>query len=69
MIVLLYLNALFNVMTWPALFRRVVRDPRARDAQGKATPFLTVHAGLFAASMVLAVVSVAVAVFAIVDLV
>lgn len=69
MIVLLFLNALFNILTWPNLFRRVVRDPRARDARGKATAFLTVHAGLFAGSMVLALVSVLVAIFGIIELV
>lgn len=67
MIVLLFVNAIFNVITWPALYRRIVRDPRARDAQGKATKFMTVHAALFAISIGVAGVSVLVAVFAIVE--
>lgn len=41
--VLLILNGVFNVAVWPTFFRRVARDPRARDAAGRATPFYTVH--------------------------
>lgn len=55
--VILFLNTVFNVLTWPNLFRRVVKDPRARDANGKATKFLTVHLYLFIASMVMALLS------------
>lgn len=55
--VILFLNTAFNVLTWPNLFRRVVKDPRARDANGKATKFLTVHLYLFIASMVMALLS------------
>ena len=50
---LLLLNALFNVVTWPTFYRRVARDPRARDAAGKPTKFLTVHVVLVSISMVL----------------
>ena len=38
---------------WPQFLRRVTRDPRARDAAGKATKFLRVHVVLVAVSMVL----------------
>ncbi len=55
--VLLFLNAAFNLIAWPAFFRRVLRDPRSRDASGKATRFLTVHAVIFTIALVLAVVS------------
>jgi len=41
--VLLILNGVFNFAVWPTFFRRVARDPRARDSAGKATPFFTVH--------------------------
>mgnify|MGYP000867414789 CR=1 FL=1 len=55
--VILFLNAAFNVLTWPNFFRRVVKDPRARDANGKATTFLTVHLYIFIAAMVMATLS------------
>lgn len=51
---LLLAGAAFNILTWPTFLRRVARDPRARDAHGKATRFLTVHVVLFAIAMVLA---------------
>lgn len=56
--VLLFINAAFNVIVWPQFYKRVVRDPRARDAEGKATAFLKVHAVLIAFALALAVVSV-----------
>lgn len=56
--VLLFVNAAFNVIVWPQFYKRVVRDPRARDADGKATAFLKVHAILIAVALVIALVSV-----------
>ncbi len=55
--ILLLANAAFNVLVWPAFFRRVSKDPRARDANCKATRFLTVHAVLIGAALLLAAVS------------
>ncbi|MFD5213968.1 SCO4848 family membrane protein [Microbacterium sp. NPDC058345] len=55
--VVLFLNALFNAVVWPTFFRRVTADPRAKDANGKATRFLKVHAVIFAIALVLALVS------------
>lgn len=55
--VLLLVNAAYNVVVWPAFYRRVARDPRARDASGKATTFLRVHAVLVAIALLLAVAS------------
>ena len=55
--VLLFLNAAFNVLVWPQFYKRVAKDPRARDENGKATKFLTVHAVLIAIALVLALVS------------
>jgi uncharacterized membrane protein SirB2 len=37
---------ILNVVAWPRFFVRVLRDPRARDADGRATAFLRVHAVL-----------------------
>jgi len=61
---LLLANAAFNFFTWPTFFRRVAKDPRARDAAGKPTAFFRVHlvllvigVGLGIASLVAAVVS------------
>jgi uncharacterized membrane protein len=55
--ILLLINAIFNIVTWPAFYRRVARDPRARDAAGKATRFLTVHVVLVGIALVLAAAS------------
>lgn len=56
--ILLFVNAAFNVIVWPQFYRRVASDPRAKDASGKATTFLKVHAVLIAIALVLALVSV-----------
>lgn len=56
--VVLFLNAAFNALVWPQFYKRVAKDPRARDANGKATAFLKVHAILIAIALVLALVSV-----------
>ena len=53
----LFLNAVFNLFAWPRFFTRVRTDARARDAAGKATPFLIVHAVLLAVALLLAVLS------------
>ena len=55
--ILLLLNGVFNFVTWPTFFRRVVRDPRARDAAGKRTAFFTVHLVLFIVGVTLGAVS------------
>lgn len=56
--IVLFLNAAFNALVWPQFYKRVARDPRARDENGKATAFLKVHAVLIAIALVLALVSV-----------
>lgn len=55
---ILLLNAVFNVIAWPRFFVRVLRDPRARDAGGRATAFLRVHAVLLGIALLLAAASV-----------
>ncbi len=60
--VVLLLGAVFNVVAWPQFLRRVSSDPRARDAEGKATTFLTVHRVLVAIALGIAVLSVVAAV-------
>ncbi|TFD78696.1 hypothetical protein E3T54_06150 [Cryobacterium sp. Sr8] len=59
--VLLIINAAWAFIVWPQFFRRVRRDERARDAAGKPTRFLVVHAVLIGISLLLAVVSVVIA--------
>jgi hypothetical protein len=54
---ILILNGVFNLAVWPTFFRRVAKDARARDAAGRATTFLVVHAVIVAVALVLAVVS------------
>jgi uncharacterized membrane protein len=55
--ILLLINALYNVVVWPRFWTRVAKDPRARDAQGRATRFLTVHAILIWIALLIAVIS------------
>lgn len=64
--VLLLANAVFNVVVWPRFYQRVAKDPRARDAAGKATKFLIVHAVLIGIALVLAVASAVAGVWALV---
>jgi uncharacterized membrane protein len=49
----LIVAGIWSLVVWPQFLRRVMKDPRARDAAGKATKFLTVHVVLVAISMVL----------------
>ncbi|GGE97871.1 SCO4848 family membrane protein [Mycetocola zhadangensis] len=65
-IALLAVNVVFNLIVWPPLYRRVVKDPRARDAAGKATKFLTVHMVLFVLAAVITLASAIAAIAALV---
>ena len=56
-VILLFANALFNVIAWPRFYPRVAADPRARDADGRRTPFYTVHVVLIGSALVLAAAS------------
>lgn len=49
----LIVAGLWSLVVWPQFLRRVMKDPRARDAAGNATRFLTVHVVLVGISMVL----------------
>jgi uncharacterized membrane protein len=49
----LVVAGIWSLVVWPQFLRRVMKDPRARDAAGKATKFLTVHVVLVCISMVL----------------
>lgn len=64
--ILLLVNAVFNVLVWPTFYRRIAKDERARDSDGKPTRFLIVHSVLIGAAVLLAAVS---AVAAIVSLI
>ena len=55
--IVLFLNTVFNVVAWPRFFARVRNDRRARDAGGRATPFLVVHAVLLGVALLLALLS------------
>ncbi|UZX02397.1 hypothetical protein F8G81_07040 [Arthrobacter sp. CDRTa11] len=50
---ILIIAGVWSLVVWPQFLRRVMKDPRARDAQGKATKFLTVHLVLVGVSMAL----------------
>lgn len=62
--ILLLVNAVFNVVVWPRFYARVAKDARARDAAGRATAFLRVHAVLIAAALVIAAASAVVGILA-----
>ena len=51
--VVLIVAGIWSLVVWPQFLRRMRNDPRARDANGKATRFLTVHVVLVSISMVL----------------
>jgi len=53
----LFATTIFNIATWPTFFRRVARDERARDAQGRATSFYRVHLVLLMIGIALALAS------------
>jgi hypothetical protein len=56
--VLLLVGGVWSVVVWPPFLRRVLRDPRARDASGRPTRFLAVHAMLIGISLLLGAVSI-----------
>ena len=64
--VLLFVNAGWNLVVWPQFYKRVSRDARARDAAGRPTRFLIVHAVLIGISLLLALLSAVVGVIALV---
>jgi hypothetical protein len=64
--VLLLINGVYNVVVWPRFLKRIVADPRARDAQGRATTFLRVHVILIGIALVLAALSLVAGVLGIV---
>jgi len=66
LIVLLLLNAVFNVAVWPRFYGRIAKDPRARDTDGKPTRFLVVHGVLIGVALILAAASAIAAVAAMV---
>ncbi|MFY0406566.1 SCO4848 family membrane protein [Solicola sp. PLA-1-18] len=51
--VLLLVAGAWSLVVWPPFLRRVLKDPRSRDASGSATRFLTVHVVLVTVSMAL----------------
>jgi hypothetical protein len=55
--VVLIISGVWSLAVWPPFLRRVMKDPRARDAAGRPTKFLTVHVVLVGVSMVLGAVT------------
>jgi uncharacterized membrane protein len=56
----LIIAGVWSLVVWPQFLKRVMKDPRARDAAGKATRFLTVHVVLVSISMVLGAATAAI---------
>ncbi|MDR7384558.1 SCO4848 family membrane protein [Promicromonospora iranensis] len=52
--VVLLVTAAWNLLIWPRFWQRIAADPRSRDADGRATRFLTVHSVLISVSLALA---------------
>ncbi|MBD1543363.1 hypothetical protein G9E11_14180 [Arthrobacter sp. IA7] len=63
----LIVSGVWSLLVWPQFLRRVMKDPRARDAAGKATKFLTVHVVLVTVSMVLGAATAAIGIAALVS--
>lgn len=57
LVTLLILNAVFNALVWPTFYRRIARDPRAHNEQGRPTRFLVVHTVLIGVALALAAAS------------
>lgn len=51
---LLIASAVWSIVIWPPFLRRVLKDDRSRDAEGKATAFLRVHVILISISLAFA---------------
>jgi uncharacterized membrane protein len=62
--VVLIISGVWSLAVWPQFLRRVMKDPRARDAGGKATKFLTVHVVLVSISLVLGAATAAIGIAA-----
>ncbi|BCW51306.1 hypothetical protein [Arthrobacter sp. StoSoilB13] len=58
----LIVAGVWSLVVWPQFLKRVMKDPRAHDAAGKATRFLTVHVVLVSISMVLGLATAAIGV-------
>ncbi len=58
--VVLLVAGLWSLAVWPPFLRRVLKDPRSRDADGKATRFLTVHVVLVSISLLLGAATAAI---------
>lgn len=52
---LLIVAGVWNLVVWPQFLRRIMKDPRAKDEQGRATRFMTVHLLLVSISVTLGV--------------
>lgn len=62
----LIVAGVWNLVVWPQFWKRVTRDPRARDDAGRPTRFHTVHAVLVGISLLLGVAVALVGVLALV---
>jgi hypothetical protein len=54
----LFVAALFNVVTWPRLFVRILADERAHTSDGQWTRFANVHFVLMLGALVIAAAAI-----------
>lgn len=64
--VVLLVAGAWSLLVWPQFGRRILADPRARDAAGRPTRFLTVHVVLISVSMLLGALTALVGILALV---
>jgi hypothetical protein len=60
----LIVAGIWSLVVWPQFLKRVMKDPRARDAAGNATRFLTVHVVLVSVSLVVGAATAAIGIAA-----
>lgn len=65
--VLLLINAFFNIIVWPTFWRRIAKDPRARNDHGKPTRFFVVHAILIGFALLIGAASAVAGIVALVS--
>lgn len=51
--VILIIAGVWTLVVWPPFLRRLMKDPKSRDENGRATNFMSIQLMLISTSMVL----------------